>query len=338
MEAGGIRQEKHPVVRGAGPRRTINPDRKEEPAVKQRLHRLGVAIWQARYIYLLMIPGIVFFAVFHYAPMGGLVLAFKKYNAKLGIWGSPLVGWANFQRIFSTPAATTAIRNTLEINFSRLLFQFPVPILLALLINEMRGTKIKRIYQTVYTFPHFLSWVVVSAIISNFFANGGMINSMIAATGGERINFLSDASLFRPLLYFTHNLKEMGWSSIIYIAAITTIDPTLYEAAIVDGAGRLQQAWHVTLPCIRATIITLFILQVGRIMNSGFEQIFYLQNPSVKNVSEILDTYIYTITFNAVPNYGFSTAVGMFKSIINLIMLVGANYMIKLIDGTGLMG
>lgn len=306
--------------------------------MRRRTRKLAIEIWHARYIYLLLIPGMVYFAVFHYAPMTGLVLAFKKYNARLGIFGSPWVGMANFNRIFTTPTAVTAIRNTLEINFSRLLFQFPVPILLALLINEMRGTKMKRVYQTVYTFPHFLSWVVVSAIISNFFANSGMINSLIASAGGARINFLADTSLFRPLLYFTHNLKEMGWSSIIYIAAITSIDPTLYEAATMDGAGRLQQAWHVTLPCIRATIITLFILQVGRIMNSGFEQIFYMQNPSVKGVSEILDTYIYSITFDAVPSYGFSTAVGMFKSVINLIMLIGANWIIKLLGGTGLMG
>ena len=304
----------------------------------KRLQRLGNAIWQARFLYLLLIPGIVYYAVFYYVPTSGLALAFKKYNARLGIWGSPSVGWANFQRIFTTPAAVTAIRNTLEINFSRLLFQFPVPILLALLINEMRGTRFKRIYQTVYTFPHFLSWVVMSAIISNFFANGGMINTIIANMGGERINFLSDSALFRPLLYFTHNLKEMGWSSIIYIAAISAIDPTLYEAATMDGANRLQQAWHVTLPCIRGTIITLFILQVGRIMNSGFEQIFYMQNASVKGVSEILDTYIYNITFKAVPSYGFSTAVGMFKSVINLVMLIGANVVVRRLGGSGLMG
>lgn len=305
--------------------------------MKARLHRLGTAIWHARYLYLLLIPGIVYFAVFHYQPMSGLVLAFKKYNAKLGIWGSKWIWLDNFKRIFTTPAAMTAIRNTLEINFSRLLFQFPVPILLALLINEMRGTRIKRIYQTVYTFPHFLSWVVMSAIISNFFANGGMINTIIADMGGTRINFLADTSLFRPLLYFTHNLKEMGWSSIIYIAAISAIDPTLYEAAIIDGANRLQQARYVTLPCILGTIVTLFILQVGRIMNSGFEQIFYMQNASVKGVSEILDTYIYNITFNAVPSYGFSTAVGMFKSVINLIMLVGTNVIVKRLSGKGLL-
>lgn len=305
--------------------------------MKAKLHRLGTGIWHARYLYLLLIPGIVYFAIFHYGPMSGLLLAFKKYNARLGIWGSKWVGFDNFERIFTTPAAVTAIQNTLEINFSRLLFQFPVPILLALLINEMRGTRLKRVYQTVYTFPHFLSWVVMSAIISNFFANGGMINTIIANMGGDRINFLADTSLFRPLLYFTHNLKEMGWSSIIYIAAISAIDPTLYEAAIIDGANRLQQARYVTLPCIMGTIVTLFILQVGRIMNSGFEQIFYMQNASVKGVSEILDTYIYNITFKAVPSYGFSTAVGMFKSVINLIMLLGANIIVKRISGKGLM-
>lgn len=311
--------------------------KREECGMKAKLHRLAIAIWHARYLYLLLIPGIVYFAVFHYGPMNGLLLAFKKYNARLGIWGSKWVGLDNFRRIFTTPAAVTAIRNTLEINLSRLLFQFPVPILLALLINEMRGTRLKRVYQTVYTFPHFLSWVVMSAIISNFFANGGMINTIIANMGGERINFLADTSLFRPLLYFTHNLKEMGWSSIIYIAAISAIDPTLYEAAIIDGASRLQQARYVTLPCILSTIVTLFILQVGRIMNSGFEQIFYMQNASVKGVSEILDTYIYNITFNAVPSYGFSTAVGMFKSVINLIMLLGANVIVKRLSGKGLM-
>lgn len=305
--------------------------------MSKKLRRFGLQVWQARYLYLMLIPAVLYYAIFHYGPMSGLVLAFKKYNARLGIWGSHWVGLNNFRRIFITPAAVTAIKNTLEINLSRLVFQFPAPIILALLINEMRGTKLKRVYQTVFTFPHFLSWVVMSVIVSNFFANGGMINSLIVGLGGEKYNFLSDSDLFRPLLYFTHNLKEMGWSSIIYIAAISAIDPTLYEAAIMDGASRLQQVWHVTLPGIKATIITLFILQVGRIMNSGFEQIFYMQNASVKRVSDILDTYIYDITFNNTPNYGFSTAVGMFKSVINLFMLLLTNKVVKVLGGSGLL-
>ena len=304
--------------------------------MKNSIYKLANRMWQARYLYLLLVPGLVYFALFHYVPMSGLVLAFKKYNARLGIWGSQWVGWTNFARIFSTPAAVRAIRNTFEINLSRLLWQFPIPIALAILINEMRGTKVKRIYQIVYTFPHFLSWVIVSTLISNFFSNGGMINTIIANMGGSRIDFLSNESIFRPFLYLTHNWKEMGWGSIIYMAAIMGIDASLYEAAIVDGAGRFKQMLYVTLPGIRATIITMFILQVGRIMNSGFEQIFYLQNGAVKTVSDILDTYVYSITFNATPNYGFSTAVGLFKSVINLFMLISANYVVKWTSGSGM--
>lgn len=305
--------------------------------MKQRMHTLSRKIWEARYIYLLLIPGILYFAIFHYGPMGGLVLAFKKYNARLGIFGSQWVWLDNFIRIFVTSGAVQAIRNTFIINFSRLLIEFPVPILLALLINDMPGKRLKRVYQTVYTFPHFLSWVVVSTILTNFLSNGGAVNTLIASMGGERTNFLANASTFRSLLYATHIWKEAGWNAIIYIAAISSIDPTLYEAATVDGAGRLRQAWHITLPGIRPTIVILFILTVGRVMNTGFEQIFYLQNAAVKQVSDILDTYVYEITFKATPNYGFSTAVGMFKSVINLIMLLLASRVTKFLSGSGLM-
>lgn len=301
-------------------------------------NRLWHQIWQARFIYLILLPGLIYFAIFQYGPMSGLVLAFKKYNASLGIWGSHWVGLKNFRRIFSTPAAITAIRNTFEINLSRLVFQFPFAIILALLLNEMRGRRVKRLYQTVYTFPHFLSWITVSSILMDFMSNGGAVNTVLSALGMERVNFLSSTSLFRPLLYFTHNWKEMGWNSIIYIAAISAIDPSLYEAATVDGANRWQQVWHITLPGIKETIITLFILEVGRTMNAGFEQIFYMQNAAVKEVSEILDTYVYTITFQSTPSYGFSTAVGMFKGVINLVMLLGANLIVKKVNGSGMFG
>ena len=173
--------------------------------MRKSLNKYFLRVWQARYLYVLLIPVLAYFIVFHYVPMGGLVLAFKKFNARLGIWGSQWVGWTNFERIFSTPAAMRAIRNTFEINLSRLVWQFPVPIVLAILINEMRGSRLKRTYQIIYTFPHFLSWVIVSTLISNFFANSGMVNSIIAGLGGERINFLADEKLFRPFLYITHN-------------------------------------------------------------------------------------------------------------------------------------
>lgn len=257
-------------------------------------------------------------------------------DARLGIWGSPWVGLANFERMFISPDAIRAIRNTLVISLGRLMFQFPVPILLALLINEMSGTKLKRVYQTVLTFPHFLSWVIVAAILNNFLSNTGALNSVITDLGGENVNFLTNSSIFRPILYITANWKEMGYSSIIYLAAIASVDPSLHEAATVDGAGRLRRIWHVTLPGIRQTIIVLFIMQVGKVMNAGFDQIFYMYNPAVKGVSDIIDTYVYSITFLATPSYSFSAAVGMFKSVINFILLILADKLIKLFGGTGM--
>jgi putative aldouronate transport system permease protein len=284
----------------------------------------------------MLIPAISYYLVFKYEPMSGLVLAFKRYLANRGIWGSPWVNLKNFQRIFITPDAIGAIINTLEISIGRLIFEFPIPIMLALMVNEIRGRRIKRLYQTIYTFPHFLSWVVVGAMVTNMFANSGSINQVIALLGGERINFLASTDSFRPLLYVSANWKEAGWSAIIYMATITGLDPALYEAATVDGANRLQQTWYVTIPGISSTIVVLLILAVGRMMNAGFDQIFNLQNSAVKGVSEIIDTYIYNITFRTTPDYGFSTAVGMFKSVINFTMLLLANTLVKRISGKGL--
>ena len=293
---------------------------------------LRIRIWDARYLYLLLLPGILYFAIFHYGPMSGLVLAFKKFNARMG---SPWVGMKNFQRIFATPAAMTAIRNTFEINLSRLIFQFPVAIILALLLNEMRGRKLKRVYQTVYTFPHFLSWITVSSILMNFLSNGGAVNAVIASLGMERIDFLSNTQLFRPLLYLTHNWKEMGWNSIIYMAAIAAIDPTLYEAAKVDGANRWQQVWHVTLPGIKQTIVVLFILEVGRTMNAGFEQVFSLYSPAVYEVADVFETYSYRVGFLE-GRYSYSSAVGLFQSVVGLIMILVTNKIAGAMGETGL--
>ena len=299
---------------------------------KKMLHE----IFAARYLYLMLLPGILYFAIFHYGPMGGLQLAFKKYNARLGVWGSQWIGLQHFNRLFITPASLKAVKNTIEISLSRLVIEVPFPILLAVMLNEMRGTRLKRVYQTVYTFPHFLSWIVVAAILKVFLNNDGAINMLISSLGGEKINFLAQENLFRPLLYSTAIWKEAGWSAIIYIAGIAGINQELYEAATIDGADRLQRIWHVTLPGIRSTIAIMFILAVGNIMNGGFNQIFNLSNGAVKNVSEIIDTYVYNITFQAVPDYGFSTAVGLFKAIINFIMLFIANTVIHKLTGEGM--
>ncbi len=282
-------------------------------------------VWKARYLYLLVLPMVLWVAIFCYGPMYGILLAFKNYNVKMGILGSEWGGLKNFRRIFITPEAGRAIVNTITISLHRLAFQFPVPILCAILITEMPGKKIKKAYQTIFTLPHFLSWVVVSVILTNFFAIDGAINTLLANIGLDRVKFLGRPEIFKPLLYITANWKEAGWSAIIYMAAIAGIDTTLYDAARVDGASRLRQIWHVTLPGIKATIVIMFILQVGSIMNAGFDQIFNMRNGLVRNAVNILDVYVYDITFGSAPNYGFSTAVGLFKAVINFILLIAAN-------------
>lgn len=297
---------------------------------------LARQIWDARWLYLLILPGVLYFVVWHYMPMEGILLAFKKYNARLGIWGSEWVGLNNFKRIFITPAAIKAILNTLRISLSRLVIEFPAPIILALLLNEVVGKRFKKVLQTVYTFPHFLSWVVVSIIVSNFLSNAGFFNSLLRELGFESVNFLADKALFRPLIYFTSIWKEVGWSSIIYMAAISNVDPALYEAAELDGAGRLQQAWHITVSSIRDTIVLMFIMSVGGMMNAGFDQIFNMSNDVVKEAGQIIDTYVYDITFLSAPNYGFSTAVEVFKAVINLILMLLANKVSKKATGNAL--
>ena len=260
--------------------------------------------------------------------MFGLQIAFKKYSAKLGIWGSKWIGLDNFNRIFISPDAIRSIKNTLIISFERLIFEFPVPIILAMLINEMPGRKLKRTYQTILTFPHFLSWVIVASILNNFLANTGALNALIVSLGGKPISFLATPEIFRPILYITANWKHMGYSSIIYIAAIAGISSELYEAAIMDGAGKLKQMFYVTIPGIMPTIITMLILKIGNMMNLGFEKIFLLYNSSIYETADVISTYVYRKGIGDM-NYSFSTAVGLFNSIINLLLLVGANKLCK---------
>lgn len=304
---------------------------------KNKTHLL-LEIWKARYLYLMLIPLFAWLLVFCYLPMGGIVIAFKNFNAQLGILGSEWIGLDNFKRIFVTPDAVAAIKNTFIISFGRLILEFPMGIILAIMITEMPGVKVKKVYQTIFTFPHFLSWIVVSALLTNFLSNRGAINELIESLGGTRIDFLAIKPLFRPMLYLTSNWKEMGWASIVFIASIAGIDPTLYDAASIDGASRLQKIWHITLTGIKSTIAVMFILKVGNVMNAGFDQIFNMQNDVVKGASQILDTYIYDITFLAVPKYGFSTAIGLFKSVINFAMIIVANKVVYWLTGERIYG
>lgn len=300
---------------------------------RTKFQKLIRDIIKNKYIYLILIPGIIYYIIFAYGPMYGLTIAFKDYNARAGILGSPWNGFDNFERIFKDYEFYIALKNTLIISFSRIIIQFPAPILLALMLNELKEGFYKKTLQTILTFPNFLSWVVVASILINLLSSGGAVNNLLFIMGFEKRDFLADTAMFRPLLYITEIWKSAGWGSIIYLAAISGISPELYEAATMDGAGRLQKMLFITWPCIKPTVIVMLILSVGGVMNAGFDQIFNMQNPAVRTVSDILDTYIYRITFGTGTDFGFSTGVGLFKSLINFIMLVSFDKVSRLISG-----
>lgn len=288
------------------------------------------------YVYLFVGISLAWYLLFCYGPMYGLILAFKDFNASKGILFSPFVGLKHYRELFQNTEFFAAFRNTLIISFGRIIFEFPVPIIIALLLNELREGKYKKTLQTIFTFPYFLSWVVVGSIVLNMLGSDGVINSLIALSGMEKQQFLADKQIFRPLLYLTSIWKTAGWTSIIYLAAISGVSPELYEAATIDGATRFQRVLHVTLPCIRSTIVIMLLLAVGNTMNAGFDQIFNMYNASVQSVADILDTYIYRITFKVSGDFGFSTAVGLFKSIINFALLYLFDRIAKMLGEEGL--
>jgi putative aldouronate transport system permease protein len=293
-------------------------------------------IWKSREIYFLIFPGFLWFVIFAYIPMYGLTLAFKTYKASLGIFGSPWIGFENFTYVFRDPAFMESVWKTLWINAGRILFQFPLPIILALLLNELRVNRYKKAIQTVYTFPHFLSWIIVSSIVINTLDIQGMVNGIIRMLGGEAVNFLGSAKAFQPLLYITDNWKSAGWTMIIYLAAIAGIGTEQYESAQLDGATRLQTMWYITLPGIQNTIVVMLILTVGNLMNAGFDQIFNISNAATAKAGEILDIYIYRITFQSAADFSFSSAVSLFRSVINFALLLFADRVCKWLGSEGL--
>lgn len=299
---------------------------------------MASSIWRNRAVYLLLLPGILWYLVFSYVPMAGLSLAFKSYNAKLGIWASPWVGLRNYEYVFRDSAFWSSIIKTLQINLGRLLFCFPAPILISLMLNELRMKRYAKIMQSIFTFPHFLSWIIVSSVLTNVLSFDGLVNGVITSLGGETVNFLGSEQLFQPMLYITDIWKTSGYSAIIYLAAISGIDIDQYEAAEIDGSTRLQRIWHITLPNIMPTIIIMFILTTGNLMSAGFDQVFNISNSATRNVSEILDMYIYRITFQSATDFSFSTAVSLFRSLINMILLVIADRGSRLMGGNGLFG
>lgn len=289
-----------------------------------------------RYLYLLLVPCVVYFIVFNYVPMYGLVLAFKEFKFSKGIVGSAWVGLENFRYLFNLDAFYKVLRNSLTLSLLKLVIYFPIPIILTIALNEIPFIRFKRISQTMLYLPYFISWVVIGGILVNLLSpSWGIINSVIRTFGGEPVFFLGSAKYFRGIAIVSNIWKNVGWDTIIYLAAITAINPELYEAATVDGASRLQRIWHITLPGIKGTIMILLLLTIGNIMNNGFEQIFMLQNASNLAVSEVFETYTYRLgIING--RFSFATTVGLFSSVVGFTLLILANTVAKLTGEEGI--
>jgi putative aldouronate transport system permease protein len=286
-------------------------------------------IVKSRYLYVMVTPGLLYFALFKYLPMWGVMIAFKDYLPFRGFWNSPWVGFKHFDRFFHDPVFWLLFKNTFILAVYNIVFFFPIPILIALMLNELRLEWFKRTIQTAIYIPHFVSWVVVVGMVYTFFSSeGGIFTNMMVNAGMDKINFLMSNDWFRPMIILEVIWKESGWGTIIFLAALSGVDPTLYEAAKMDGAGRFKQLWHITLPAIRSTIVILFILRLGNFLDSGFEQIFLMLNSTNREVGEVFDTYVYS---NGVQQgqFSFSTAVGLFKSLVGLCLVLAANKLAK---------
>ncbi|GIQ70538.1 sugar ABC transporter permease [Xylanibacillus composti] len=280
-------------------------------------------------LYVMIIPGLIYFVVFKYIPMYGLIISFQNYKPHLGVTGSEWVGWMHFERLFHDPMFWTIFKNTLVLFLYNILFYFPVPIILALMLNELRKEWFKRTIQSIVYIPHFMSWVIVVSISFVMLTqDGGIINDLIAYFGFNKINFLMSTDWFRPVYILQVIWREAGWGTIIYLAAMAAIDPQQYEAARIDGANRFRQIWHVTLPAIRSVIIVLLILKIGDVLELGFEHVYLLLNAMNREVAEIFDTYVYTAGLRQ-GQFSYSTAVGFFKSFVGLILIMMANWLAK---------
>lgn len=312
---------------------TIEENKK---AMRNSEHPLLEKILYYKYFYILTIPAIVYYFIFAYFPMYGSLLAFKEFSYMDGILGGKWVGLKYFKEIFSDSLFLKSFANTLIISMGRIVFEFPAPIILALFMNEIGKVRLKRFFQTVYTFPHFISWIVVAGVMMNILSDAGVLNQVIITLGGQKVSLLTEPRIFRGLLYITDNWKEAGWGTIIYLAAIAGIPPELYEAANIDGAKRLHMIRYITWPAICSVTGILLILSIGNFMNAGFDQILNMYNPIVYNVSDIIDTYVYRRTFVTGLDFSSSTAIGLFKSVINVILLYLANFIVKRTSGEGI--
>lgn len=297
--------------------------------------RLGRALRRYWMIYLMAVPVLLYYIVFHYLPMFGIVVAFQDFRVTRGFFGSKWVGFRNFIQFFESPYAWTTTRNTLSISIYGLIFAFPAPILLALMLNEVRSARFKKSVQTITYMPHFISLVIICALVIDFCSTRGLINTVITQLGGKPINFMNEPKWFYPIYIVSGIWQHTGWDSIIYLAALSAIDPELYEAATSDGAGRLRRMWHVTLPGISATITILLILRIGSLMSVGFEKIILLYTPATYETADTISTYVYRRGLSD-GKYSFASAVGLMNSVVNFILLIAADRFSKKIGQTGL--
>lgn len=313
---------------------------KRSEKCSQTLSKPKVTLWQYlwdnKVLYLMLLPGIIYYVVFHYVPMAGVVIAFKDFDIFSGIFSSDWVGFKHFLNLFNSESFYRIFRNSLVISFYKLAVCFPIPIVVAIMLNEVRNRKYQRTLQTIVYLPYFLSWVVIAGIVTNLLSpSDGIINVLLKAMGEDTVNFLASKKWFRTVLVVSDLWHGMGWNTVIFLAALTNIDPQLYEAARLDGAGKLQQIWHITLPGLKSTIIVLLLMKIGNIMNNGFEQIYLLYNPNVYEVADVFETYVYRIGL-VDTRYDFGTAVGLFKSCVSFIMLITANKLSKAFGERGI--
>lgn len=309
-----------------------------KPTKKSRLQRLILYARRDWRLYSMLILPLLIYFLFRYVPMYGIVIAFQKYNLFKGVAGSPWVGLENFRFVFQMRDFGIALRNTLLLNGLDLLFGFPIPIILAILLNEIRSSGVKRVSQTLLYLPHFLSWVIIGGMVLEIFApTTGIVNATLLKTGliDQNIPFLTDGVAWRVTYVVIGVWQSMGWGTILYLAAITGINPELYEAARIDGANKLRQIWHVTLPGIRSTIVVLLILNIGQMMNIGFDRPFIIGNTMVQDSCDVISTFVYRAGIKN-AQFARATAIGLFQSVVGLIMITLANAVSRRVSDEGI--
>jgi putative aldouronate transport system permease protein len=308
---------------------TVRADRNEPSNVKGKNNKIIKEIVRDKWVYIFMIPGILYFIIFKYIPMGGIMIAFQNYHPFKGFFGSEWVGFYHFQRLFSEPDFYKLLRNTLMLSLYNLGLGFPAPIILAIMLNELRLQWFKRSIQTMIYIPHFMSWVVVVSMFYVIFeSRDGLLQNLLVTFGFDKFSIMMDLDLFRPMYILQTIWRDSGWGTVIYLAALAGISPELYEAARMDGAGRFRQIWHITLPGIRSTIIILLLLRMSEVLDLSFEHVFLLLNAMNREVGEVFDTYVYRVGL-VNGQFSFSTAVGLFKGLVGLILVTICNWISK---------